>query len=431
MTDGTGADAPGGVADAAPDRALGHEFDRDLAVVGAGHIGLPWAAVLAAEAGVSVTCVDVDEERVDQVNAGVSPFSEPELGDRMDSALAVGRLRATTDPSVVTDHKYVAITLNAPRRRMRGFVNTVESYLERLTDGQVVVLRSTVPVDIVTTVMEAVVDAPADLSFAVLPERLAEGKAVAEIESLPKVVGADESAAAAVELLLDPLACEYRHTDPETAMFVKLIDNAYRDAMFAISNQIAYVADELGLDAHEAIATANYEYDRNDIPTPGTVGGKCLPKDPHFLMDEFIADQPTTPDLFNFARRTNESLQSYVTTELLIKQPEKVALLGLSYKRGVGDTFNSPAKAIHDALVTQGRGIAVDAYDPHVEGFDGDVAAVLDGADVVVLAVNHAEFDDIEETINGAVARDATVYDVWGHLDRTALDVAYDGLGIN
>jgi UDP-N-acetyl-D-mannosaminuronic acid dehydrogenase len=201
--------------------------------------------------------------------------------------------------------------------------------------------------------------------------------------------------------------------------------------MFAISNQIAYVADELGLDAHEAIATANYEYDRNDIPTPGTVGGKCLPKDPHFLMDEFIADQPTTPDLFNFARRTNESLQSYVTTELLIKQPEKVALLGLSYKRGVGDTFNSPAKAIHDALVTQGRGIAVDAYDPHVEGFDGDVAAVLDGADVVVLAVNHAEFDDIEETINGAVARDATVYDVWGHLDRTALDVAYDGLGIN
>lgn len=407
-----------------------HGFDHDLAVIGAGRIGLPWAAVLAAHAGFSVTCVDVDEDRIDEINAGDAPFAEPGLHEALAEGLRTERLRATTDASVVEDHRYVAMTINARRDKMDSFVQVVREYAEHLTGSQILINRTTLPVRTISRMQEIVGDVASEPpGFAVLPERLAEGKAVEEILSLPNIVGTnDQRTATAMRALLEPLGTEVQFTDPRTAMFVKLIDNSYRDALFAISNQIAYVADVLELDGHEAIALANADYPRNDIPSPGLVGGKCLPKDPHFLMDETICDQPTTPDLFNATRRTNASLPSYIATEILTKRPEKVAVLGLSYKGGVGDTYNSPAASI--AEIIDAQGVSVSAYDPFVDGLDDTLENALHGADVVVLATPHAEFSDAVEQINEHAPSTAVMYDVWGFFDGERLDIEYDGFGI-
>jgi len=102
-------------------------------------------------------------------------------------------------------------------------------------------------------------------------------------------------------------------------------------------------------------------------------------------------------------------------------------MLGLSYKRGVGDTYNSPAKDIADSLEAQG--LPVVAYEPYIDGYE-DLSGTLDGADVVVLAVNHEEFEGIEPQINDLTAENATVYDLWGALDRDELTRTYDGFGI-
>jgi UDP-N-acetyl-D-mannosaminuronic acid dehydrogenase len=406
-------------------------FERDIAVVGAGRIGLPWAAVLAAVQDRQVTCVDVDETRVEEINDAEAPFAEPQLGEYMQAAVESGAMRATTDPEAVTDHEYVAFTVNAPRNGMSDYVDVVESYAERLVDGQTVISRSTLPVSMVARTRDIVERrATGDVNFAVFPERLAEGKAIAEIQTLPKVVGVDSDAGeAAVRRLLEPFECSVKVTDPETAMLVKLIDNSYRDALFAISNQIAYTADQLDLNAHEAIELANFEYPRNDIPLPGTVGGKCLPKDPHFLTDERVCDQPTTPDLFNFTRRTNASLQSYIVTELLLEQPSELAMLGLSYKRDVGDVFNSPAWAIKESL--QSHGVETRSYDPHIDDYDTDLETVLADADGAVLAVNHSAFEGIEPELNEHLDDDAFVYDVWGALRSERLNARYRGFGIS
>lgn len=405
------------------------EFGRDVAVVGAGRIGLPWAAVLAAEQGRSVTCIDIDEDRVREVNDAKAPFSEPKLQRLMEIGVEEGHLQATSEPEVIADHEYVAFTLNAPRDDVSGYLATIEAYAELLTDGQTVISRSTLPVDTVSETQALVREADADVSFAVFPERLAEGKAIEEIQSLPKIIGVeDDRGERAVRALLEPFDCPIRTTDPETAMLVKLIDNSYRDALFAVANQIAYTADQLDLNAHEAIELANFEYPRNDIPTPGTVGGKCLPKDPHFLTDERVCDQPTTPDLFNATRRTNAYLESYIVTELLRGQPTDVTVLGLAYKRGVGDTFNSPAYAIKESL--ESHGVRVSGYDPNIEECDGDLLETLDGSDAAVLAVNHPEFEGIEPIINEGLSANGFVYDVWGVLNRDELDVRYDGFGI-
>lgn len=404
-------------------------FDHQIAVVGAGRIGLPWAAVLAATQELSVTCIDVDEERVRQVNDGVAPFQEPELDEYMQAGIEAGHLRATSEPGGIPDHEYVAFTINAPRNDMSNYIDTVEKYAGSLVDGQTVVSRSTLPIDMVSRTRDILTRADADVDFSVFPERLAEGKAIEEILTLPKVVGVDDrSGERAIRGLLEPFGCSIRVTDPETAMLVKLIDNSYRDAIFAIANQIAYTADQLGLNAHEAIQMANFEYPRNEIPTPGTVGGKCLPKDPHFLTDERVCDQPTTPDLFNATRRTNAYLPSYIVTELLRKQPSEVTMLGLAYKSGVGDTFASPAAAIADSLESQG--VPVRAFDPKIPEYNDSLEDALRGADGAVLAVDHPEFVGIEEIINEYVHEDGFVYDVWGVLDTEKLTPTVDGLGI-
>lgn len=411
---------------------MNHGFKRDLAVVGAGHIGLPWAAVLAAEGQRTVTCIDIDEERVRQINDAEAPFEEPELADLLSMAVDTGRLRATTDTAAVGEHKYVASTVNAPRHGMHRFLSIIREYAVHLIDDHVFVNRTTLPVDMVTQTAATVAEhADGDPTFALLPERLAEGSAIEEIRTLPKIVGVDsETGREAMTALLEPLGGELCFTDPETAIFVKLIDNSYRDALFAIANQIAYVADELGLDSKRSIELANHEYPRNDIPTPGTVGGKCLPKDPHFLMDESVCEQPTTPDLFSASRKTNAWLPSYVATEILKKQPTKVALLGLAYKRNVDDTFNSPAEDIYERLVAQG--VHVVAHDPLVnDDRSVSIEEALVDADVVLYAVDHDAFAGIETFLDEYTDSVGEVYDVWGALDEEQFSLDYDGFGIS
>lgn len=404
---------------------------ESLAVVGAGRIGIPWGVVVANKLEIPVTFVDIDRERVERLNEGTAPFSEPQLDEYLSAAVEAGLVDATTDPSAVCDSRFVAVTINAERNSMRPFLETVAEYARRLSGDQVVINRTTLPVGVISRMQEVIAEhADGDPSFVVFPERLAEGKAISEVQTLPKVVGVtDTSGRDAMEELLADFDCPVSFTDPETAMFVKLIDNTYRDALFAIANQIGFTADQLGLDAGEAISLANHEYPRNDIPRPGTVGGKCLPKDPHFLTDEQVCSQPTTPDLFSATRRTNARIPAYVATEVLKRQPTTAAVLGLSYKRGVGDTYNSPAVELAEALAQQG--VTVSGHDPHIPEFDGDISEVLTGVDVVVLAVNHAAYDGIESQLNEATPLEAVVYDLWGTLDRAAVDRTYDGFGID
>lgn len=400
-----------------------------VAVVGAGRIGIPWAVVLAVEVDIPVTCIDIDEKRVEKLNNGIPPFAEPELERYLREAIDRGNFNATTNKDAVRNHEYVALTVNAPRGGMSDFVDLVEDYAGRLVDRQVVVARTTLPVDMVSTMWE-VVDTHAEGSptFTTFPERLAEGKAIDEIKSLPKIVGVmDDAGRTAMHDLLEGLNCPIRFTDVETAMFVKLIDNSYRDALFAISNQIAFTSDQLGLNAHEAIELANYEYPRNEIPGPGPVGGKCLPKDPHFLTDEWVCDQPTTPDLFSATRRTNSAIPSYVLSHILRQQPDDVAILGVSYKSGVGDTYNSPAMWLAEELMS--LDISVSVCDPNVDGTD-PLDSVLDGSDTIILAMNHQEFEGIEPDINEFTDEEAVVYDLWHYLDDTKLDRSYSGFGV-
>lgn len=389
------------------------DYDSDVCIVGAGHIGLPWAAALA-EMGFDVECIDVDEQRVEAVNAAEAPFDEPHLQEYLESAVSSDRLRATRDPSRVGTARFVGITVNAPHGEMERYLRIIRTYAEHLARDQIVVNRTTLPIPMVERTRATIaitMGIPVDdLRYATFPERLVGGKAIEEIESLPKVVGADDDYTRdAVTRLVEPFDGIVHHTDTRTAMLVKLIDNAYRDARFAIANQFAIVADELDIDAHEAIRIANEEYPRNDIPSPGPVGGKCLIKDPYFLMDEHLPEGSSTPDLFARSRAVNEAFERRIVAQALTTNPAHVAILGTSYKRDVGDETASPALRIRDELAS--RGVETTCCDPHVP-HRPDFETALRDADGAIVAVDHTYYEERESRIKELA--DGVIVDVWG-----------------
>lgn len=406
-----------------PAAACAHSYKYDVCIIGAGRIGLPWGAKLAAH-GYTVMYIDVDTEVVDAITDGQAPFSEPGLDDCLTAGVDAGRIHATTDPCVVSQAKFVACTLNAPWMELDRFVDALREYTPQLTTDQVVILRTTLSIEATTETIHYIADdlncSARDVPVVVFPERLAEGNALTEIESLPKILGAQtEPAEYAVRALLAPFDCPIYTTTPANAMFVKLIDNTYRDAQFAIANQFALIADVLDqpVDAHEAISLANCEYPRNDIPHPGPVGGKCLTKDPNFLMTPNIMDRLRATNLFRYTRTVNDEFIQRITDRVTALDPTRVALLGTTFKPDVDDELHSPALDIKTDL--EAHDIHVDCFDPHVPDRDSLTAFLQTDThyDACVLAVNHSEFVAHEDAICNACS--GPLIDVWGVFDST------------
>lgn len=398
-----------------------HNFKHDLCVIGAGRIGLPWAAVLASE-GMQVSCVDVDETVIESIAGGAAPFDEPELDRLIQEGITSGNLSATTDQDTVGSARAIGITLNAPNGQIKNYLDVLSEYGSRISSSQTVINRTTLPAVITDDAQATLADAMeinrANLDYLTFPERLVEGSAIKEIKELPKIVGTDDgSPHPVIEWMTDTLSGETYYTDHRTAITVKLIDNTYRDARFAIANQFAHIAEQLGVDSHEAITLANQDYPRNNVPTPGTVGGKCLTKDPYFLTERWVENLPV--DLFKATRGVNESYTDLVVQHVCQYDPSTVTVLGAGYKRNVPDEAASPAVEIVDEL--ESMGIDVEVFEPLRDktccdsDADTALAAALDGADVVVLAVNHRFFEarenQIRETVDGAIV------DVWGMLE--------------
>ncbi|MFB6215624.1 MAG: UDP binding domain-containing protein, partial [Candidatus Aenigmatarchaeota archaeon] len=311
-------------------------------------------------------------------------------------------------------------TLNAPEDDLSSYLDILEDYAEKLNDDQVIINRTTLPVELVDKSREVVANGIGvekdELKYVTFPERLAEGFAIEEIETLPKIVGtSSKKGKEAINWLAGHFEGEKKFTNDETAMFIKLIDNTYRDAKFSIANQFALLAEEIDkVDAHKAIEMANHDYPRNDIPTPGTVGGKCLSKDPHFLMKKTITSQPWGSDLFRHTRKTNAEFERKVFWKVMEQNPESVGILGTGFKKDNGDEFESPAIRIKDKL--EEVDVNTICFDPHSDERDTPMTEVLQETDVCLLAVNHTYFEEREEEIKETA--NSKIIDIWGIFEK-------------
>jgi UDP-N-acetyl-D-glucosamine dehydrogenase len=380
-----------------------------VGVIGLGYVGLP-LAVAFAEEGCEVIAVDANPSRVEQLAAGES-YIEDIPSERL--AAVSSRVHATTRYADLATADAILIAVPTPLTRNREpdlgpLVATGTSLARVLRPGQLVVLESTTYPGttrerLVPLLEESGLKAGSDFSVAFSPERIDPGRTDYTLRNTPKVVGGvtDDCARRAVavyELVCDEVVPV---STPEVAELTKLLENVFRSVNIALVNELSMLCDRMDIDIWEVVeaaATKPYGF-MSFKPGPG-MGGHCLPVDPFYLAwraREF--DQPT--HFIELAGEVNSRMPYFCVEKIATALNERgksvkgsrVAIVGVSYKPGVGDVRESPALKIIELLRAQGADVTYhDEHVPELAEFDLRSQPVED-VDCAALVTVHPELD--------------------------------------
>lgn len=422
-----------------------------VAVIGLGYVGLPLAASLAAS-GTRVVGIDTDPRVRDAARAGEPLLREPGIPEML-ASLDEGQLTFSDKLPDEPPRAVIVCVGTSPdpetnKPNLRHVEAAVDMIAQSVTDDCTVIIRSTVPVgtcrDVVLPRLRAHTPRPL---LAFCPERTIQGTSLAELHSLPQIVGGlDERSAQAANALLAPVMPDrVTVTSMESAEMVKLVCNAHTDLIYGFGNEIALIAEGHELDANEVIDAANLRYPRPDISRPGYVGGSCLVKDPYMLMQAARQAGHHAP-MVAAAREINELVPRHAVARAVdeLNRRERplaeatVLVCGIAYKgRPETDDVRGSAAAVvqaelagrvgqllgHDFVVAPER-IAAMGFHP------ADLIDGLRKADVVLLLSDHPRY--VRDDIAAALASAPVVFDMWGLWQQPlakAADIAYMRLG--
>ena len=392
-------------------------MSRDVAIVGAGYVGLPLARVFA-DAGKRVLLVDVDADRVAQLNRGES-YIEDVPSETLSPLVADGLIAATTDYDELRDADAILVALPTPLSRQREpdlriLVSAAEQIATRLRPGHLVVLESTTypgtTREQVLPVLEigSGLRAGHDFHLAFSPERVDPGREDWTTKTVTKVVGGiDEgSTAAAVALYSSAIDVVHAVSSPEAAELTKLLENIFRSVNIALVNELAQLCDRMNIDVWEVIdAAATKPFGFMPFkPGPG-LGGHCIPIDPFYLTWK-AREYGFYTEFIELAGKVNESMPYYcrsVVSQALNHARQRslkgsrILVLGVAYKPDISDTRESPAVKLISLL--KNAGAEVGYHDPHVPSFTENgvemSSSPLDAGayDCVVVVTNHSGID--------------------------------------
>ncbi len=252
-------------------------MDNTVCIVGGcGHVGLPLGIALA-QSGADVTLLDVDQRRVDEVAGGRMPFLERGADEVLPAVLASGRLQVTTSPEAIRESEIVVVTIGTPVDEFMdpgvlSFDRSIDRVLDRMRDGQLLILRSTVFPGVTDRLSRRVMERGYQIDIAHCPERIAQGFALEELTRLPQIIGgvtaraAERSAA-----LFGRLGVKIIELPPIEAELSKLFANAYRYISFAISNQFYAISERFGADFGRTWRAMTTDYPRmSGFPARGS-----------------------------------------------------------------------------------------------------------------------------------------------------------------
>jgi UDP-N-acetyl-D-glucosamine dehydrogenase len=391
---------------------------RELAIIGAGYVGVPLAQVFA-EAGVGTVLVDIDPARVGQLREGQSYIGDVP-SERLAPLVESGALTATTDYDAVRETDAVLIAVPTPLTRNRepdlSIVFAVAAKLsERLRKGHLIVLESTTypgttREGVLPILAGSGLEVGKDFFLAFSPERVDPGREDWTTKTTPKVLGGvtDACTQQAIALYGRAIDTIVPVSSPDAAELVKLLENIFRSVNIALVNELAQLCDRMGLDVWEVIEAAGtkpfgfmpFE------PGPG-LGGHCLPVDPFYLSWR-AREYDFYTEFIELAGKINKNMPYFCLDKIAralnaAERPlrgSRVHLVGVSYKENVGDTRESPALKLAE-LLREG-GAEVTYSDPHVPELPeyGLTSVSLDGtaeaADCVVIVTAHQGIDYVD-----------------------------------
>ena len=396
-----------------------HKRRANIAIIGMGYVGLP-LAITFANAGFNVTGIDPIQEKVDMLNRGESyilDISNAQVRKHTEA----GRLRATTDYSILTEIDAVSICVPTPLRKtgdpdLSFIASASESLAPYLHRGMVIVLESsTYPGTTRELVLPKLSECCGlkvgeDFFLAFSPERVDPGRTDFTTYNTPKVVGGITPACTEVSAAWYAQALEtiVPVSTTEVAEMTKLLENTFRMVNISMVNELAQMCDRLGIDVWEVIdaaATKPFGF-MKFTPGPG-MGGHCIPVDPLYLSWKMKSINYTAR-FIDLASEIDSNMPRYVVSKIQdalnrYKKPlngSKVLVLGVAYKPNVNDLRESPAFDVIHLL--QEKGALVSYYDPFVPEVDyefvrmnseKDLAAAVEKADLVAIITNHSKVD--------------------------------------
>jgi UDP-N-acetyl-D-glucosamine dehydrogenase len=385
---------------------------RDLAIIGAGYVGLPLARCFA-EAGLSVVLLDIDAARVAAINRGES-YVEDVPSHALGPLVESGSVAASTDYDAMRATDAVVIALPTPLSPNREpdlsiVLGAVRKVGERLRSGHLVVLESTTYPG--TTREEALpilaasgLEVGKDFFLAFSPERIDPGREDWTVKTTPKVVGGitpacTERACALYGRAMDEV---FSVSSPEAAELTKLLENIFRSVNIALVNELAQLCDRMHVDVWEVIdaaATKPFGF-MSFKPGPG-LGGHCLPVDPFYLAWK-AREYDFYTEFIELAGKVNENMPYFCLEKITraLNSHEKavkgsrVHLVGVAYKADVGDLRESPALKLVELLREEGADVSY--HDPHVPELPAHGLAsqpLETDADCVAIVTAHSGID--------------------------------------
>ncbi len=398
---------------------------RSVSVIGLGRVGLP-LALSFADRGVRVLGVDHNRALLDSIRAGRMPFNEAGTQELLDRVSQHGGLElgeraadaAQTDDIVITIGTPSFSHLESDLRQVRA---AVDDLLPLLRPGHALILRSTIApgtTEFVAGYLEKRrgLRVGEDVFVAHAPERIAAGRFLEEISTLPCIIGgvgeaSTERAASTFSVFGAPIV----KTTPVQAELAKIWTNILRYTTFALPNLLMMDCERYDANVFEVIDLINHDYPRGGIAMPGLTAGSCLRKD--FVFSE---ERSNAPGMLLAVSRVNEAVPLFLVEGIKRRLGElssrKVAVLGLTFKRDTDDERDSLSPKLIRLLERELADVAV--CDPHAGAPTQSLADAVRGADVVIVATNHSAFEGPEalRTIIACAADDCLVVDPWNAL---------------
>jgi UDP-N-acetyl-D-glucosamine dehydrogenase len=395
------------------------KFKYDVGVIGLGYVGLP-LAIQATNSKLKVYGYDINEKRVSHYNDGQSSIedvSNQELQKSLNDGLFL-----SAEPKYLSDSEAIVISVPTPLTDYQpdlSFVRSAaETIAQHIVKEQIIILESTTypgtTVEVLVPIIEEISGLKAGVDFyaGYSPERIDPGNEIWNFKNTPKVIsGINEKSLQKIKAFYEKIIDSVVSVGgTKEAEMVKLLENTYRHVNIALINELAILCNMLDIDIWEVVNAAKtkpfgFESFR---PGPG-VGGHCIPVDPNYLS--FKTRQIGKPVRFvELAQEINNSMPNYVVSRLLekmnlLEKPFKnsnILILGVAYKKDIGDVRESPALGIIENLLD--RGVNVKYFDPYVSEIDVKNQKInkeesldnIKNYDLILVHTAHTEFEKFD-----------------------------------
>ncbi len=379
---------------------MSENSEKFVSVIGLGRVGLP-LALSFADRGLRVLGVDHDHAVIESVRAGRMPFAEAGTQELLERVAATGRLELTERTADAARADDIVITIGTPsfshiESDLRQVRAAIDDLLPLLRQGHAVILRSTIAPG-TTEFAAGYIEKRRGLRVgdqvfvAHAPERIAAGRFLEEISTLPCIIGGvGDSSTERTAALFGAFGAPIVRTTPVQAELAKIWTNILRYATFALPNLLMMDCERYGANVFEVIDLINHDYPRGGIAMPGLTGGTCLRKD--FAFSE---ERSNAPGMLLAVSRVNEAVPLFLVEGVKRRvgslASKKVAVLGLTFKRDTDDERDSLSHKLIRLLERELADVAV--CDPHAPSPTQPMEQAVEDADVVIVATNHSAFE--------------------------------------